>query len=357
MTIDVATRLSSCMTNHENRQPSAAPRPRRKGGIAQCRRYRGLRRGGSDAATSHQTRHTGAMTARSRRADERSAEGKVSYRSVPIPATGFTSTREWVAYARDQQLLRSLVPHAEGACDYCHGAVGCDDGGSPYQTCYQCGQYYLPFEQTATGWRWPTPVLAKVVPITYSLDEGFESLLHNYKRSSPGPLNTARAALIGSILAEFLPAHRPCLDAIAGAITHATTVPPRVQRSFDPMVDAIGSITGEGGSDPWGLVWDHGLVMRTTARAHRRGEMDARYYELGPGRDVTGGTVLVVDDTWTSGVSMASVACRLRQAGAAAVVGVPLGRQVGSNDYGMTRTLRDQVLQRDWTPSTCVVCG
>jgi orotate phosphoribosyltransferase len=85
--------------------------------------------------------------------------------------------------------------------------------------------------------------------------------------------------------------------------------------------------------------------------------MNSGYYSLSPGRDVTAATVLVVDDTWTSGVSMASVGYCLRQAGAAAVVGLPLGRQVGSNDYGTTRALRDQILEREWTLSTCVLCG
>lgn len=281
----------------------------------------------------------------------------MSYRDVPMPATSFAWTREWVEYAGAQHLLRSVTPRLDGTCDRCYGAVGCDDDGDPYSTCYQCSTYDLPFQQTGAGWQWPTPVLSKVVPITYSLDEGFESLLHNYKRGTPGRLNRARAALVGSLLVEFLPTHRRCLDGIAGPITHATTVPPRVPRAFRPMVDAIGSVSGEGGSDPWGLVWDLGLVERNTAEAHKRGQMDANFYDLGAGRDVTEATVLVVDDTWTSGVSMASVAHRLRQAGASAVIGLPLGRQVGSNDYGTNRRVREEILGRGWDLSTCVVCA
>jgi predicted amidophosphoribosyltransferase len=274
-----------------------------------------------------------------------------------MPATYFESTTEWVDFARRSGLLSAVAPRLDGTCSECWGATGLDDDGDPYDTCYHCGRYYTEFRQVGRVLHWPERVLTAFVPITYSLDSGLEALLHTYKRQPLNRENDKRATLLGSLLRVFLAHHRACIDEVAGPISHATTVPPRIARAFRPMVEILGRVSGPNGSDPWNLPWNHGLVRRVRSDKHKRGEMDPGFYELQAGVDLTGANVLLLDDTWTSGVSMASVARLLKDAGAAGVIGLTLGRQLGTDNYGTTQYVRAVAESRAWDESSCVLCG
>lgn len=281
----------------------------------------------------------------------------MTYRSVPMPSVDMADTGEWIRFADSQHLLRSVAPHLAETCSRCHGVVGVGGDGRPYQPCFQCSHYLMPPVRGPAGYSVSGgPVLDLVVPVTYSLDEGLESLLHEYKAAPMDHTNALRAGLLGSVLQVFLRGHLGCIEAEVGPITVATSVPPRKRRPFRPMQYAIDRIR----PGAWGgLVWDHELVHRIHADPHRRGVMDATFYDLAPGRSVAGATVLLTDDTWTSGASMASVAKRLRESGAASVVAVPIGRQIGSESdtYGTTQQVREIVLDRSWEAARCVLCG
>lgn len=97
------------------------------------------------------------------------------YRRVPLPASQIADTDGYISWALQHDLLRPVGPRLYGACDVCFGAVGLDDDGDPYSTCWNCNQFSAAIE---TGGSWQMePVLDGVVPATYSLTEGFESLL------------------------------------------------------------------------------------------------------------------------------------------------------------------------------------
>ena len=72
---------------------------------------------------------------------------------------------------------------------------------------------------------------------------------------------------------------------------------------------------------------------------------------------VRGRSVLLLDDTWTSGSSLVSAAAALKDAGASYVVGLTLGRQLNTaGHYGSTDEILQDVQERRWTSDECVLC-
>jgi orotate phosphoribosyltransferase len=65
--------------------------------------------------------------------------------------------------------------------------------------------------------------------------------------------------------------------------------------------------------------------------------------------------VLVVDDTFTSGASMASLAYALRQAGAERVVAVTLGRQLNPEWHPESAPVLAEQWDKPFDLATCVL--
>lgn len=73
---------------------------------------------------------------------------------------------------------------------------------------------------------------------------------------------------------------------------------------------------------------------------------------------VEGSSVLLLDDTWTSGSSAASSATALKDAGASHVTVLTLGRQLNlETNYGSTAEIYDGRHGEDWDLSDCVICA
>jgi orotate phosphoribosyltransferase len=73
-------------------------------------------------------------------------------------------------------------------------------------------------------------------------------------------------------------------------------------------------------------------------------------------QSVNGKRVLLLDDTFTSGGSMASAAHALREAGATSVVGIAFGRQLNASREE-ARDLISELPQRPLDLDTCPVHG
>lgn len=68
--------------------------------------------------------------------------------------------------------------------------------------------------------------------------------------------------------------------------------------------------------------------------------------------------MLLLDDTWTSGASMISSAAALKRAGARAVIGLTLGRQLNiDGHFGSTDTIMESISARPWRNSECLLCS
>lgn len=88
-----------------------------------------------------------------------------------------------------------------------------------------------------------------------------------------------------------------------------------------------------------------------------RGELKPAPYTVEPFY-VESSSVLLLDDTWTSGRSAASAAQALKDAGAAHVSVLTLGRQLNlSNAYGSTAKIYEDSARERWDLRACVLCA
>ena len=101
-----------------------------------------------------------------------------------------------------------------------------------------------------------------------------------------------------------------------------------------------------------------GLLTRDASTGRpRRGELKPSAYKAHPFL-IEGSSVLLVDDTWTSGASAASSAAALKEAGAVHVTVLTLGRQLNlTNNYGSTAELYGDRAGEDWDLDDCVICA
>jgi hypothetical protein len=94
------------------------------------------------------------------------------------------------------------------------------------------------------------------------------------------------------------------------------------------------------------------LLRRTSVEVVPR-RFDSRRFEA-RGR-IDGASVLLIDDTWTTGASAQSAAAALRTAGARAVACVALGRHLNRGWHDNDRRLRGLSSGFDW--ACCGVCA
>jgi len=259
----------------------------------------------------------------------------MAYRRFDIPKNPRTLARsDWVDWAAEEGALASVAPTLSATCAVCFGAVGVDANDIPYPQCQHCWQYRT--------------VIAGVVPILYSMDSGFESLLHQYKDFGTG--HRWLALPIVSVLEDFLVGHIGCISARYGALDLATVVPSgNHSRGFDHLKQVISLKTD------WSIQWDLTVVDKAKVGRPGRGVIDPSFYVVSPSADLDGKTVLLMDDTWTSGSSMVSVARALRDHGARGVVAMPIGRQLNAH-FGDADSLMKISGNRGYNNEKCVIC-
>ncbi len=218
-----------------------------------------------------------------------------------------------------------------GVCDVCFNLT---DG---YTRCYACTQ----------GELW----LDTVAPISYSV--ALEQLHHSlraYKRK-PAESETARhlATGLAAVLWRFLDSHERCVAAASKtrAFDRVTSVPSgdHVRGDDHPLGRIVGSL-----SAPTRSRYER-LLTRTPAIV-RRHEFDAHRFEAT--RAVGGESILLIDDTWTTGASAQSAAAALKRAGAQRVAAVVIGRHLNPEWHARDGRLRRLSRPYDWT--RCALC-
>jgi predicted amidophosphoribosyltransferase len=258
------------------------------------------------------------------------------YRDFALPGNHreMTDSRDWVTWADGERLLPSVAPVLEGTCALCFGAVGKTYDGDWFTYCQHCHGY--------------RNYLDRVVPVVYSLDVGFESLLHKYKDWE----NRQWLGIpLGCIAQDFFQRHLGCITEAIGDVDRFTVVPSGdTDRPFIPLEYAVDQVDG------WNVDWDFGLVKKVREGRPKRGVADASFYEVS--EDLDHETIVILDDTWTSGSSTASVAAALQAAGARRILAVTIGRQIhAGSDFGSAPDLEAAARERTYDPERCVLCG
>ncbi len=216
-----------------------------------------------------------------------------------------------------------------GVCEICFNLT---DG---YKRCYTC----------ARGELW----LDAVCPISYSVaNEQLHHALGGYKRLRG---EAARQMTVGlaAVLWRYLERHEPCVARAADArrLALVTTVPPG---HSDPELHPLRRIVAEL-VKPTRDRYVQLLGRAKPASSSRTFDRD-RYRTL---QSLDGQSVLLIDDTWTTGASAQSAAAALKQAGAGVVAGVVIGRHMNRDWHENDHRLREIHQPFDW--DRCALCA
>lgn len=268
----------------------------------------------------------------------------MSYRDFDRPAFAAQrhTVQDWIAWMEwERDILIPVAPPHERSCLLCHGSSGYIDGGpGTWSRCPQCSRY--------------GDAIDRFVPVTYSIDSGLESMLHKFKDYGVTWLRYPLA----SLLHVFIQRHGDCLDEEGGGVDVATIVPSDNQhRAFDHLDQLLrGAVSGDPVLERFR--WDLEFLTRDRSTTRpARGELKPSAYSVEP-FVVEGSSVLLLDDTWTSGSSTASAAAALKAAGAARVTVLTLGRQLRADgDWGSTKTICDDRRGQAWLRDECVWCS
>jgi len=230
----------------------------------------------------------------------------VSHNLAPVHPDTFAAGSAWgqlrALSAGQVRLLGGPAPAARGLCGVCRGPVRTGSA-----RCYQC---QLQAECAPDG------LADLVVPVAYAPKGGQHAQrLWRYKSGREGAGDAAAALRL--LLLAFLGEHGSCLWREAGVAgpSHLAVVPSgRGRQGPHPLRALVGPYL----SAPWAP-----MTARPGAGPSR--DLDPGRFQAKP---APGATVLLLDDTWTSGASAQSAAMALRQAGARAVFVVDLGRHL-----------------------------
>src|ERR1022692_1917746 len=236
----------------------------------------------------------------------------------PVTPPGLIRRPTW-RELRDQvltqaPLLSAPAPGVPGLCAVCRGPAS---RGSV--CCFQCDLH----RQCAPG-----SLADIVVPVAFAIKGGpHASNLWRYKSGHIAAGTTApttaettaqmAARPLLALLLVFLRDHGACVWRAAGrpAPTHLAVVP---------------TARGRPGAHPLRSLISPYLTCRWAELSARPGDHPVR--ELDPGRfsaaPIAGASVLLLDDTWTTGSTAQSATMALRRSGATSIAIVVLGRHV-----------------------------
>jgi predicted amidophosphoribosyltransferase len=232
------------------------------------------------------------------------------------------------------ELYTNLMLGPRSGPDVCRTCFNFTRG---YEVCYAC----------AHG----TAALDAVVPISYSVArEQLHHALARYKRLT-GDVARRLGLELGAVLWRFLAEHERCAAACATGATSfelVVTVPSgdRERDQHHPLRWIVGEVV-----EPTRARYEPILHRSSLALGAR--EFDARKFDAV--RRLEGESVLLIDDTWTTGASAQSAAAALKAAGAGAVATVVIGRHLNREWHENDRRLRGIRRPFDW--ARCALCA
>lgn len=217
-----------------------------------------------------------------------------------------------------------------GVCRQCFNFT---DG---YARCYACTQH--------------PKILAAVAPVSYSVaHEQLHHALASYKRLT-GDISRRLALQLAAVLWRFLELHEAC---VARATTTdgfplVTTVPSgdRTRDDPHPLRWIVSDVVG-----PTRSRYQR-LLRRSTVEVAARSFSPEKYIAERP---LHGESVLLIDDTWTTGANAQSAAAALKIAGAGTLAVVVIGRHVNRGWHENDQRLRALATPFDWR--RCALCA
>lgn len=204
--------------------------------------------------------------------------------------------------------------------------------------CSICRTFVAPSAELCAKCRgWPNHLDA-VVPITYSVHgQQMHTALWTYKNAAEAAQRFPQVRL-GAILWRFLRGHGTCVAAAAGIEQFDSVC---VVPSSTPAADEARSNLRELVS--WcDLISDRTRrLLFPTGRAESGHRYDPARFKAAERLD--GQHVLMVEDTWTTGARAQSAAFALREAGAARIALIVIGRHIRPNwEITPTETCQDR---------------
>ncbi len=193
-------------------------------------------------------------------------------------------------------------------------------------------------------------VLDAVTPISYSVArEQLHHALASYKRLD-GEVARRLGASLAAILWRFLAEHESCVARAAGTdrFDLVTTVPSgdRARDERHPLRWIVGELVGPT-RDRY-----HPILQRSHTHAVPRTFIPDKFAAT---NRLNNRSVLLIDDTWTTGASAQSAAAALKAAGAGATAAVVIGRHLNREWHENDRRLRGIERPFDW--SRCALCA
>ncbi|MGI8428225.1 MAG: phosphoribosyltransferase family protein [Solirubrobacteraceae bacterium] len=197
-----------------------------------------------------------------------------------------------------------LGPHpGKAVCE------GCFDLTAGPQRCYRCARAHRGLDAVA--------------PISYSVaQEQLHHALAGYKRP-PSEVARRFEVELAAVLWRYLDMHEQCVARAAGtdAFELVTTVPSstRERDAAHPLHRIVGELAGPTRDR-------HERLLRRSKHS-----VEARTFSVEKfhaTRDLAGRSVLLIDDTWTTGATARSAAAALEAAGAGPVAAVVIGRHL-----------------------------
>jgi predicted amidophosphoribosyltransferase len=205
-----------------------------------------------------------------------------------------------------------------------------------YSRCYACAH--------------SQPVLDAVAPISYSVArEQLHHALASYKRLDDEVARRLQA-ILAAILWRFLTEHEHCLAKAAKTdrFQLITTVPSgdadRDERH--PLRRIVGELVGPTRDR------HEALLRRTNSGAAPRTFSPTKFEATMPLKNAS---ILLIDDTWTTGSSAQSAAAALRQAGAGRIAAVVIGRHLNREWHENDRRIRG--IARPFAWDACALCA
>ncbi|MGW6409698.1 ComF family protein [Streptomyces vinaceus] len=247
-------------------------------------------------------------------------------------------TNHWVKWLREQGVAPPVLPDdANATCLTCRTPTRVGSLGTPYERCFDCAHTI-------------SRHLDGFVPICYSLHSGFEGVLWRAKNdASAGWLRMP----LGALLWSFLKSHERCIEtAYGGPFDLRITMPSHSSTRggvshLDRVVNCVRNFSQS---------WDSSALVKNDASKaeSRRGRAVGNLFSASS--IVAGKRVLVLDDTFTTGGTLASAARALKDGGAQTVVGISFGRQL-SAEWSDSRDLVSTLPQRVLDLDSCMLHG
>lgn len=250
-----------------------------------------------------------------------------------------------------------LIGSGFNICETCYAAIPT----ASYTRCFQCNKHI------ATGYLLAdlvVPIAMAVESLHPDLDQYPYELLNYKSHPNPTVADQFQMGLLATLW-RWLKVHENCLiNTIYPPTEYDHTSP----ASFD-LVTSVPSTRGRVGSHPLEVMLRDRIPItqsryESTLRASsnlgdRRQMSNAMFSPKVPLVNIEGKTILLIDDTWTTGAKAQSAAHSLKIAGAKKVVILVLGRWLSPTTLEPFKSIStsyvSQIRETTWNWDSCVL--